>query len=82
MVPTWPRARKFGNAYAFATLDVLFTILWFAAFIAVATWNAAGIREGKEKKKADKGDCSTFEYGTEAKCKLSQATVGMGVVIW
>lgn len=64
---------------------MLFAILWFAAFIAVATWNAAGISEGAAKKNASGGgggDCSTFEYGPEQKCRLSQATVGMGIVVW
>lgn len=81
-IPLWPRTRKFANPYAFATLDVLFAILWFAAFIAVATWNAAGISAGAAKKNVPGGDCSTFEYGPEQKCRLSQATVGMGVVVW
>jgi len=48
----------------------------------VATWNAAGIGAGAAKKNVQGGDCSTFDYGPEAKCKLSQATVGMGVVVW
>lgn len=63
-------------------IDTLFTILWFAASIAVATWNNAGIREGEKKdgEKKLKG-CAAFAYGPESKCKLSKATVVMGVVI-
>jgi len=77
----WPRTRRFANAYAFAATDVLCTIFWFAAFIAVATWNAAGISAGAAKKKVDGGNCTTFDFGPEQKCKLSEAMVGMGVVI-
>ena len=59
-------------------------VFWFAAFIAVAVWNAAGIREGAKDKKVPDGDgnCSTFKYGPEDKCVLSRATFGFGVVIW
>ncbi|KAJ9661714.1 hypothetical protein H2201_006385 [Coniosporium apollinis] len=84
MVPLWTRAVKFANAYAFAAVDVLYTIFWFAAFISVATWNAAGIRQGAKDRNIDKdsGNCTTFAYGTEGKCKLSRATVGFGIVIF
>ena len=36
MVPMWTRALRFANAYAYAILDVLFAIFWFAAFCALA----------------------------------------------
>lgn len=63
-------------------MDALFTILWFAASIAVTTWVNAGIREGerKDEEKKLKG-CAAFAYGPESKCKLSRATVAMGVII-
>ncbi|QSS65834.1 hypothetical protein I7I51_06685 [Histoplasma capsulatum] len=48
-VPLWPRTQRFGNAYAFAVIDVLFGILWFASWVAVASYVAAG-------KVADKDD--------------------------
>jgi hypothetical protein len=79
MAPMWSRAARFANAYAFFALDAFYTLLWFAAFIAVAVWNSKGIREGNDNK--DNGNCTTFKFGPEEKCKLSQATVGFGVVI-
>jgi hypothetical protein len=83
MVPMWTRAKRFANAYAFLSLDALYTIFWFAAFVAIAMWNAKGIKEGaKDKKIPDgEGNCTTFKWGPEDKCKLSRATVGMGAVV-
>ncbi|KAF2854181.1 hypothetical protein T440DRAFT_465180 [Plenodomus tracheiphilus IPT5] len=84
MVPMWSRASRFASAYAFLAVDALFAILWFAAFIAVALWNSNGIKKGaKEKKVADDDrNCTTFAYGSESKCKVSKASVGLGVVIF
>ncbi|KAI9700283.1 MAG: hypothetical protein M1836_002298 [Candelina mexicana] len=78
MVPMWPRVQRFANAYAFAAVDILYTIFWFSAFISVATWTNTGIRHGASKKKVKEGDgnCSTFDFGSESKCKVSQATIG------
>ncbi|KAF2490604.1 hypothetical protein BU16DRAFT_518034 [Lophium mytilinum] len=84
MVPMWSRAARFANAYAFVAVDALYTIFWFSAFIAIALYNSRGIRQGAKDKKLDQndGNCTTFAYGNEAKCKLSRATFGFGVVIW
>ena len=65
-------------------MDVILTILWFAAFIAVAVWTNSGVHAGEDdKKNKDKNikGCAAFAYGTEGKCKLSRVTVGMGVII-
>lgn len=40
------RSRSWGNAYAFAALDIIFTILWLSAFAAVAAWNSADLCVG------------------------------------
>ncbi|EMD92614.1 hypothetical protein COCC4DRAFT_130661 [Bipolaris maydis ATCC 48331] len=84
MVPMWSRAQKFASAYAFLAVDVLYTILWFAAFVSVAMWNSEGIKEGAAKAKIpdDKRNCTTFIYGDEAKCKVSKAAVGVGVMVF
>ena len=83
MVPMWSRAQRFANAYAFLAVDALYTILWFAAFVAVSVWNGHGIVEGaKEKKIPDnERNCTTFKYGSESKCNVSKATVGIGAVV-
>lgn len=83
MVPMWSRAQRFANAYAFLAVDALYTILWFAAFIAVAMWNSKGIKDGAAEKKIadDDRNCTTFKYGSESKCTVSKAAVGMGALI-
>ncbi|KAF1832770.1 hypothetical protein BDW02DRAFT_570677 [Decorospora gaudefroyi] len=84
MVPMWSRAQRFASAYAFLAVDALYTILWFAAFIAVAMWNSSGIKKGAEEKKipADERNCTTFAYGDESKCSVSKAAVGVGVMVF
>lgn len=81
-MPIFQRTKRFANPYAFVAVDTLFTILWFAASIAVTTWVNAGVREGeaKDEEKKTKG-CAAFAYGPETKCTLSRASVAMGVII-
>ncbi|KAL8923683.1 MAG: hypothetical protein Q9208_004435 [Pyrenodesmia sp. 3 TL-2023] len=81
-VPQFNRTKRFSNAYAHVAIDALLAIFWFAATISVATWTNAGIRNGV----ADLKGCDAFLYGDGdsrgSKCRLSQATIGMGVVIF
>ena len=69
MVPMYSRTQKFGNVYAFAALDGLFTVLWLSAWAAVASYVSAG------------GGCSKFSLGSNGKCKLSEGTIILGVFI-
>ncbi|KAG5301111.1 hypothetical protein I7I48_01011 [Histoplasma ohiense] len=84
-VPLWPRTQRFGNAYAFAVIDVLFGILWFASWVAVASYVAAGKVAGKDddndKDMKGKSGCGAFKFGTPAKCNISTGTVILGVII-
>ena len=50
----WPRARRFGNVYAFASVDGLYTVLWFTAWICVASYVAQGKAIGKHPDDKDK----------------------------
>lgn len=98
----WPRARRFGNVYAFASVDGLYTVLWFTAWICVASYVAQGKsigiqpddkdndknkgdnhnnRRGNEPDDENKGGCHAWAYGSATKCKISTATVIIGVVI-
>ena len=98
----WPRARRFGNVYAFATVDCLYALLWFSAWVAVADYVAQGKSIGKsgdaDKNKGDnnknqnnrradsptdekKSGCDAWAYGSATACKISTATVILGVVI-
>lgn len=87
MVPMWSRAWRFANVYAYAAIDILFTVLWLAAFSAVATWNKKGIEKGDNDSDEDSdsdsksGTCASFAYGSASRCKVSKATVGFGVII-
>lgn len=76
-VPSFEKTKKFANAYVFAVVDLLLTILWFAAFIAVAAWTNGGIKPDKGK-----SGCAAFVHGSESKCKLSKATIYVGVLIF
>lgn len=92
-VPMWPRTRRFGNPYAFAALDGLFTLLWFAAWICIASYVAAGKaakndnKENKDdkgkraEKEEEKSGCDAFGYGSPAKCRLSTGTCILGVFV-
>lgn len=93
MVPLWTRLYRFANVYAYAAIDLLYTLLWFAAFIAVAVWRASGKTSNpdkndsnndtnKEDNKNDGGTCANWKYGSAAKCEVAQASVGFGVVIF
>ncbi|KAJ5099867.1 hypothetical protein N7532_006868 [Penicillium argentinense] len=46
-VPMWPRARRFGNVYAFATVDIIYAVFWFSAWICLASYVAQGKSIGK-----------------------------------
>lgn len=84
MVPMWTRAQRFANAYAFLAVDALYTIFWFAAAIAVAMYNRSGIIDGAKDAKLpdDQRNCTTFKYGSESKCNISKAAVGIGGTIF
>ncbi|KAL5119073.1 hypothetical protein ACEQ8H_002997 [Pleosporales sp. CAS-2024a] len=81
MVPMWSRAKRFANAYAFLALDFVYTILWFAASVAVAVWNSRGISQGAAERKLP-ASCTTFKFGSASKCAVSKASVGIGVIIF
>ena len=93
---TYPTDGTADWALPCATIDILFTILWVAASIAVAVWNANGIAKGKDSSDSDNssdkntrrddsnksdGTCASFGYGSESKCEVSKASVGFGIVI-
>ncbi|KAL8725428.1 MAG: hypothetical protein Q9166_007360 [cf. Caloplaca sp. 2 TL-2023] len=80
-IPQFNRVKRFSNAYAHAAIDILLAIFWFAAFISVATWTRTGIKDGVARP-GNKG-CDAFKWGGGAsKCHLSQALIGMGVVLF
>jgi hypothetical protein len=58
-------------------------IFWLSAFAAVLSWNNAGIEKGAEEKKIPKseGNCTTFAFGSEKKCKLSYTASSFGIII-
>lgn len=72
MVPVWSRARRFSNVYAFAVLDAVSILLWLTGWAAVASYVAGGKEDGT---------CDKFKPGSPTKCKLSEATIILGVII-
>ncbi|KAI9805180.1 MAG: hypothetical protein M1825_001016 [Sarcosagium campestre] len=85
MVPRFARTQKFANPYASAAIDALFAILWFSAFVAVATWNSAGEKAGEEEHKKDKDPpkgCAAFGFGSKTRCNVSKGTVAIGALIF
>ncbi|RDW74474.1 uncharacterized protein DSM5745_07136 [Aspergillus mulundensis] len=88
-VPMWPRARRFGNVYAFATVDCLYVLLWFVAWICIASYVTQGKSEGKDdsdSKDSDseekKSGCDNWKYGSASKCHVSTATVLFLITAW
>ncbi|KAL8677626.1 MAG: hypothetical protein Q9186_005961 [Xanthomendoza sp. 1 TL-2023] len=80
-IPQFDRVKRFSNAYAHAAIDVLLVVFWFAAFISVATWTREGLKKGVGR--PDHKGCDAFAWGGGAsKCHLSQAIIGMGVVLF
>ena len=78
MVPMWSRTQRFASAYAFAILDILFFILWFSAWAAVASYVTSGKGKGPNTKESG---CDNFSHGSAERCKLSEASICLGVVI-
>ena len=77
--PTFQRLKRFANAYAHAIIDILLSILWFAAFIGEVVWAKDGTEAGKGFKDGD-SICQVFGYGPTDKCHLGQVTMWFGVV--
>ena len=78
MTPMWSRTARFTNVYASAVLDGLSVILWLSAWAAVASYVSAGKNKGTNTKASG---CDNFGLGSAAKCKLSEATIILGVII-
>ena len=80
----WTRAWKFANVYAYAALDLLFAVLWFAAAIAVGVWQGEGVKKGSnnDQSKDAGGGCASFAYGSASKCEVAKASVGFGVIVF
>ncbi|KAI5288248.1 vesicle formation at the endoplasmic reticulum [Ascosphaera aggregata] len=81
--PVWPRTMRFANPYAFVTLDLLFALLWFIAWLCIATYVGTGKSRGKSNQEDTKqSGCDAFAYGSPGKCKLSTGTVILGVIVF
>ncbi|KAJ5134704.1 hypothetical protein N7526_006069 [Penicillium atrosanguineum] len=71
-VPMWPRARRFGNVYAFATVDAIYAVFWFAAWVCLASYVAQGKSIGKSSS-SDK-DSSSSSSTTSSKRATTTTT--------
>ncbi|KAJ5523562.1 hypothetical protein N7513_013106 [Penicillium frequentans] len=74
-VPMWPRARRFGNVYAFATVDVLYAIFWFSAWVCLASYVAQGKSIGKTSSSdSDSSSSSSSSSSTKVRRADSSTT--------
>lgn len=79
--PIFQRTKRFANAYAHAIVDLIYTIFWFSAFIAVVVWVRDGSHAAKDwDSKASL--CDKFAWGPTSKCKLGQAAGALAAIIW
>ena len=78
MVPMWSRTQHLANVYAFIATNGISAILWLSAWAAVAAYVSAGKAAGTED---GRSGCDNFGFGAPSKCKLSEATVILGVFV-
>jgi translocation protein SEC72 len=73
----WPRARRFGNVYAFATVDLLYTIFWFSAWICLASYVAQGKSLGKstDSDSSSKDSSSSSSSSSSSKNRRADKTI-------
>lgn len=71
-VPMWPRARRFGNVYAFATVDALYGVFWFAAWVCLASYVAQGKSIGKTS--SSDSDKSSSSSSSKSSSKRADTT--------
>ena len=84
MVPMWTRAWRFANVYAYATIDIVFAILWFALSIAVAVWESQSTTGAKQSSdgKGDTRVVSYFAHGSETRRDTARAAAAFGFLIF
>lgn len=78
--PVFQRIRRFSNAYVHGVLDIVYTILWLAAFASLMAWVEQGSHAAKDWKSND-SLCEKFAWGPASKCKLGQDAWIMAVII-
>jgi len=83
LAPRFPRTKMFAHPYWILGVNVLYSILWFAAFVAVAAYTNSGVSAGEKKGK--KKGCDAFPDGpgeAPKACTLNHDLVGLGVIMW
>lgn len=73
----WPRARRFGNVYAFACVDILYSILWLSAWICLASY----VAQGKSKGSSSDSKTSSSDSKTTTK-RADDTTTKTGCDNW
>lgn len=79
--PVFQRIRRFSSAYVHAVIDVVYTILWLAAFACLIAWVEQGSHAAKDWKSKD-SLCEEFAWGPVSKCKLGQDAWIVALIIW
>ncbi|KAJ5689029.1 hypothetical protein N7462_003421 [Penicillium macrosclerotiorum] len=74
-VPMWPRTRRFGNVYAFATVDILYAVFWFSAWVCLASYVAQGKSIGKSSSSSsDSSSSSSSSSSSDSSSKIRRAS--------
>ncbi|KAI5819905.1 hypothetical protein BZA77DRAFT_123335 [Pyronema omphalodes] len=89
MSPRFTRTKMLAHPYWLLGMNTLYSIFWFAGFVALAVYTNKGISEGlnleKDPKKKEAGGCAVFFAGTgenEKACQMNKSAVGLGVFMW
>jgi len=87
--PRFERTKMFAHPFWVVGVNTIYSIMWFSAFVAIASYTNNGISDGESKEQDEKirnqGGCALFPAGTgEAvrACKMNRAAVGLGVILW
>ncbi|KAF8537159.1 hypothetical protein BDD12DRAFT_888418 [Trichophaea hybrida] len=89
MSPRFARTKNLAHPYWLLGMNTLYSIFWFAAFVALSAYTNNGISTGLNKEKDAKlkaeGGCAVFEAGTgenQKACEMYKSGVGLAVFMW
>jgi hypothetical protein len=63
-------------------MDIIYTILWFPAFIELIVWAKQGSHAAKDWDSRRDKVCDKFDWGPMSKCKLGQGLGALAFLIW
>lgn len=80
LTPMWSRTARFSNPHAHCIVDGLLILLWFSAWVSLASYVVSG--KGKGDNEDDKASgCANFAHGSASKCRISEADIVFCVLL-